>query len=190
MKLIPSILLLALFSALGFGATVTASSTKIGGESGSACSDTKTDGTTASCKATFVSGRGAAISSYWNPVSGSYKWFGAITRTQAVTNYSIRSKATANFVSEFNGQNSSGHGVVLTYDMSGDAAFDGASVDVYVKDAFGSYPGTPNATISRDNTTYTVDYSGTALDILLVASDEGAGVFDTTSLFHVDLTAF
>jgi hypothetical protein len=190
MRLIKSFLFAGLIASVSFGATVTASSTKIGGESSSACSSTQTSttaGKTAKCVATFVSGSGGAISSFYSDATGSYNWLGAVTRTQAITGYSIRSQATANFASEFNAQNASGHGVVVTYDSSGGIGLDLEAVVVQVKDAFGDYQTV--ATLS-DGDSYTVNYSGTPIDILLTASEEGTGVLDSTNLFHIDLSAF
>ena len=185
MKFIQSFVFAALFSTFSFGASTTASVTTIGGETPNACSETRTDGTTASCRAIFTAGRGSAISSMYQYAPSGYIWFGALHRTQTSSNITIRGRATAAFSSEFAGANVYGHGVTLTYDG---AASDLETINVYANDGYGNYQLVGTLTASKDS--MTLGYTGHPIDIILEAVSQGTGVTDYASLFHVDLSLY
>lgn len=185
MKLTQSFLLAAVFASASLGATLGSSVVLIGSESGSACSDTRTDGTTAACKATFTIARGAAISNTYDYATNQYNWFGAITRTQGSSG-NVRVKATAEYNTEFASINTTGHGVTVTYDETGS---DLEQVNVYAKDAFGDYQLVssidPDVTPVAD-----VPYNGTPIEILLEVIHDGTGAEDYAGIFHVDVSAY
>jgi hypothetical protein len=187
MKIISSLLFASLFAGVSFGASLSASVTKIGGESGSACSDTGTSGTsTASCKAVFTNAKGAAIGSAYEYATGKYNWFGAVTLTNTASSVSTRAKAVATFSSEFSSLGS-GHSVLVTYDVTGGATGDAQPVAVYANDGFGTY--SLVGTLNGGDDNVTVTYSGHPIDIQLVAELNLTTQADNAGIFHIDLEA-
>lgn len=185
MKIISSLLFASLFASLSFAApTLLTSVTRIGGESGSACTETRTDGTTAACHAIFASGRGTAIGSYYQSGTNAYVWFGNIHRTQT-SSINVRSISRATFATEYNYINTTGHGVTLTYGIGNN---DVEGLDLYVNDGFGNY--VYQETVAIDNTPVTIPYAGHNIDFYLEAIRDGVGDEDYDSLFRVELSAY
>lgn len=169
-------------------ATASVNVTKVGGESASACSESKSDGTTAACHSVFTTGRGTAISNWYNYATGSYVWMGAIHRT-ITSSSNITTWSRAFFDSEFTALGT-GQGVTVSYTLSGPGSPDLEPINVYTDDGFGNYTlaGTIDATTT---TSLNINYSGTPIKIELEAIRSGtASTEDYSSLFHIDLVAF
>jgi hypothetical protein len=195
MKLFQSLLLIGLFAGLSFSATTSVHVAKVGGESGSACSESFSDGTTAGCHAVFTTGRGTAVSSYWQYATNSYIWMGDVHRTiTSTSNIEVWSRAF--FDTEFANISTSGHGVTVQYDISGGGCIDCAAVNVYADDGFGNYTlvGTIDGNTSDATypTSLNVNYSGAAIKIELEAIMTGSATAtdDENVIQHVDLSEF
>jgi hypothetical protein len=194
MKLVRSFLLIATFAGLSLAATTSVHAAKVGGESGSACSESFSDGTTAGCHAVFTTGRGTAVSSYWQYDTHSYIWMGDVHRTiTSTSNIEVWSRAF--FDTEFTNISTSGHGVTVQYDISGGGCIDCAQVNVYADDGFGNYTlvGTIDGNTSDATypTSLNVDYSGAAIKIQLEAILRAATATDDENVIqHVDLSEF
>src|SRR4051812_27731383 len=164
-----NIALLCAFTLPCLAGSVTVNVAKVGGESAAACSENKTDGTTASCKATFTSGRGAAISSWYSYDTGAYVWMGALHRT-VTSSSNITVTARGFFDSEFTSLGTNqGVNVIWTGPASDN---DAQPLNVYVDDGFGNY--TLAGTVDADtNTSLNIPYQGTPIKIEVEAVKSG-----------------
>src|SRR4051812_45030010 len=181
---------LPLSAALLTAASTQVSVTTIGRQNFFACYEAKTDGTTSACHAQFTTGRGTAISSFYNYELNRYTWFGSIHRTVTQSGATIASAARIYFNDEFTALGS-GQGVSIQYDVESFDNFDLQPVRVFVDDGDGNYVLFATLDPTRRRRSLDIPYAGHPLKLKLeVERTDSSSTEDYVALFHVDIAAF